>query len=133
MRLLHAIWIGLGCSAAIAQEPSGDAARGEALYERIACYSCHGYNGTGLTPLTKASGALASESVFLTYMRLRGEKTQLVPSRRMPHYSEDVMSDDEVRDLYAYLMTLEDDAPPAEEIPPLESLLDAARKKVQAQ
>lgn len=108
----------------------GSAERGAALFESIACYTCHGYNGTGLVPLTpETSGVLQNEATFITYLRLRGEKTQLVPSRRMPVYREDVLSDDDARDLYAYIATFADDAPAVEDIQPLDELLDDAKRR----
>lgn len=132
MRALAIILFASIPAPSVAQEISGDPQRGEDLFESIACYSCHGYDGTGMTPLsTKTSGALSSEAVFLTYMRLRGEKMQLVPSRRMPHYSQDVLSDDDARDLYAYLVTLEDDTPPIEEIPALKEILENAQESLE--
>ena len=111
-----------------AQSDEADPAKGERLFLDIGCYSCHGYNGTGRVPLsTETSGLLGSETAFLAYMRLRGEKAQLYPSREMPHYGTEVISDGELLDLYAYLVSLDDDPPALEDIPVLQDLIDDAK------
>lgn len=111
-----------------AQSDEADRQRGERLFLDIGCYSCHGYNGTGRVPLsTETSGLLGSETAFLAYMRLRGEKAQLYPSREMPHYGTEVISDEALLDLYAYLVSLEDNPPALEDIPALQDLIDEAK------
>ena len=120
----------LAAPAVYAQEPSGDAGRGEAEFQRYACYTCHGFNGTGMTPLSKAtSGILSREDVFLTYLRLRGELNPMNPSRSMPHYGNEVMSDEQAKDIYAYLVSLNDDPPALEDIPAFVELLEDAERR----
>ena len=111
-----------------AQSDAADPANGERLFLDIGCYSCHGYNGTGRVPLsTETSGLLGSETAFLAYMRLRGEKAQLYPSREMPHYGTEVISDEALLDLYTYLASLEDDPPALADIPVMQDLIDEAK------
>ncbi len=114
---------------AFGQDVTGDVERGEALFLSIACYSCHGFNGTGMTPLSKTtSGLLSNEAAFVAYMRLRGEKAQLYPSRQMPHYGEEVVSDEQLLDLYAYLISLDDQPPAMEDTAVLQDILEHARE-----
>jgi len=130
MRLLIALALPLIGPLAMAQEATGDAEQGKELFLGYACYSCHGYHGTGMTPLSKeTSGILSREDVFLTYLRLRGELNPMNPSRNMPHYAEEVMSDDQARDIYAYLVSLNDDPPALEEIPAFVDILDDAERR----
>lgn len=130
MRLLNALTLTLIAVPAMAQDTSGDAEQGKELFLNYACYSCHGYHGTGMTPLSKeTSGVLSREDVFLTYLRLRGELNPMNPSRSMPHYGEEVMSDEQARDIYAYLISLHDDPPALEEIPAFVEILEDAERR----
>ena len=102
--------------------------RGNALFLDYACYSCHGYHGSGRTPLDPAtSGILSSEALFIRYLRLRGDQHPVNPSNSMPHYAEAVLSDAQAKDLYAYLVSLDHDAPAVEDIPVFRELLDDAQ------
>lgn len=117
------------CQPLCAQEASGDAQRGARLYLDFACYTCHGYHGTGMTPLSReASGVLSSQDLFLTYLRLRADQRPVNPSRAMPHYSSDVLDDEQALDIYAYLVALRDDPPQIEDIPAFMEILQAAQE-----
>ena len=93
-RLLGFFGLVLGASLLMAQgAPS--AARGEQTYMRVGCYQCHGTNGQGndagpaLTPRTMPAVAMAA------FIR--------VTPGRMPVYPEEVLSDEEVADIVAFL------------------------------
>jgi cytochrome c553 len=95
-----------------AQDVSGDIEKGERLFYSFACYSCHGYGGTGRTPLSsETSGILSSETRFLTYLRLRADQNPINPNNSMPNYAASTLSDEQALDIYAYLRSLNDDSP----------------------
>lgn len=103
----------LSAAAGIAQTPSpaGDAENGKRLYMQNGCYECHGTVGQGagnnptapkLAPKPIALGAM------IAYVRK--------PSGGMPPYTSKVMSDAEVADVRAYLLTIPE-PPPVKNIP----------------
>jgi len=96
---------GVGVSmlaAAWAQDaPQGDAARGKQLYLADGCFTCHGRSGQG--------GAYNSPTPILahTAMPFDGFKAQLRdPADNMPAYSDAVLSDKDVADIYAFVQSL---------------------------
>ena len=81
--------------------PSGDAAEGRRLYLAVGCFTCHGRSGQG--------GAMNGPAPILarTAMPFDGFTGQLrQPVSDMPAYSEIVMSDRQIADIYAFLQTL---------------------------
>lgn len=128
--VVSAVLAGLAGTAA-AQMPlgeiTGDAETGKQLYYDHACYGCHGYTGeTGHQMKLVGSGFLLNEQTFIIYLRLRAEQNPILPSETMPNYPENALSDDEARDLYAYIRTFADNAPPLEEIPTLNAIIESA-------
>ena len=108
-------------------EITGDAETGKQLYYDHACYGCHGYTGeTGHQMKLVGSGFLLNEQTFIIYLRLRAEQNPILPSETMPNYPENALSDDEAKDLYAYIRTFADNAPPLEEIPTLNAIIESA-------
>lgn len=115
---------------ALAQAPAataaGNAIAGRQLYFDHACYSCHGYTGeTGVRALV-GSGFLLNEAAFRTFLRLRADQNPTLPSTAMPNYPEESLSDAEVSDLFAYVRTFTSHAPPLEDIPTLNAIIEAA-------
>lgn len=109
---------------------AGDIVAGEKLYLDQGCYSCHGYNGTGRTPLVGgASGIMTNEDLFVRFLRLRGEQDPLPPSNSMPSYSADVLPDEAARDIYAYISSLSDDPPAVEDIDVFVDLIERTAKE----
>jgi mono/diheme cytochrome c family protein len=88
--------------AARAQDaPPDDAAEGKRLYLAVGCFLCHGRSGQG--------GAMNGPAPILarTAMPFDGFKGQLrQPATDMPAYSEKVMSDQQIADIYAYVESL---------------------------
>lgn len=128
----HRCLLLLFCVAAplAAQQPSGDRERGLELYLEFACYSCHGYNGTGRTPLSReTSGILGSEALFVSYLRLRADQNPINPRNTMPNYDAATLSDQQAIDIYAYLLSLSDDPPEIEEVPALMDVLESAERR----
>ena len=87
--------------------PTGNAENGKRLYVRNGCYQCHGYDGHG-----GAGAKLAPRPIpvaaLIAYVRR--------PAGSMPIYTDKVMSDAELTDVWAYLKTIPDGRP-AKEIP----------------
>lgn len=87
--------------AASAQDkaPTGDAARGKQIYAADGCYECHGYAGQG--------ARLTGPPVARTRLPYAGFVRQLrQPADEMPPYTEQVLSDRDIADMFAYLQSL---------------------------
>ncbi|MDX1404834.1 MAG: cytochrome c [Woeseiaceae bacterium] len=114
----------------LAQGASGDAKNGKDLYYDFACHACHGYNATMRVPLVgDASGIMSDEQLFLSYLRLRADQNPVNPKNSMPNYAAATLSDEQALDIYAYIRSLEDDAPELEEIPVFVEILETARQR----
>lgn len=88
--------------AAQAQEaPRGDAANGKRLYLANYCYTCHGRVGQG-GAYNGPAPALAKTA--MPYEGLVGQTRN--PSNDMPGYSAQVLPDQALADIYAYLQSL---------------------------
>jgi mono/diheme cytochrome c family protein len=94
--------LGAWSTGALAQDaPPGDAANGKRVYLADGCFTCHGRAGQG--------GAYNGPAPILakTAMPFEGFKMQLRnPSNDMPAYSEPVMSDKEIADIFAFAQSL---------------------------
>jgi mono/diheme cytochrome c family protein len=93
--------------AAAQDAPTGDVANGKKVYLADGCFMCHGRVGQG--------GAYNGPAPVLakTEMPFEGFKGQLrQPVQDMPAYSEAVMSDQQVADIYAFLQSLPGRADP---------------------
>ena len=89
--------------------PPGNAANGKKIYAAYGCYECHGYEGQGGAGSRLAPGPPPFAYVA-SYVRR--------PTRGMPPYTQKVMTDQEIADIYAFLLTIP--KPPAvESIPEL--------------
>jgi mono/diheme cytochrome c family protein len=81
--------------------PQGDAANGKRIYLADGCFTCHGRSGQG--------GAYTGPAPILAHTALpfdgfRGELRN--PANDMPAYSEAVLSDKEIADIYAFVESL---------------------------
>ena len=109
---------------------SGDEERGKQAYYDYACYACHGYGGIGRRNIANnSSGVLVNEQVFILYLRARADQNPEFSTQTMPHYPASSLPDDDARDIYAFIRTLEDEPPPVEDIPALQGILDAAETR----
>jgi mono/diheme cytochrome c family protein len=77
-------------------EPRGNAANGKHLFDAMGCASCHGYEGQGSRDGPKLNPPPAWP-VTLLQMRM--------PRDLMPAYRETLVSDQQVADLYAHMMS----------------------------
>jgi mono/diheme cytochrome c family protein len=88
-------------AAAQAAESSstGDALNGKRLFMTVGCYECHGTTGAG--------GGFAGPRLAPVPMPFVGVKAKLrTASGRMPVYSEAVLKDAQIADIYAYLQSI---------------------------
>ena len=104
----------LGAAIALAQS-AGNAENGKRLYLRDGCYQCHGYAGQGGRAGARIAAPKFNAQVLILYVRR--------PAGDMPAYTDKVISDLELTDIFAYLKTLPA-AKPAKEIPLLDRLRD---------
>ena len=94
--------------------PTGNLQRGKVVFETtLRCFACHGYDGqTGsprLVPMARA------EDIFLAYVRKPA-------TAGMPSFA--ATPEQELRDVYAYIRSIPQAAPPAESIPVFKGILD---------
>jgi len=107
---------------------AGDADKGAAVYYEQGCYSCHGYNGTGRTPLANnVSGMMVNEDVFLRFLRQRADRNPILPDNSMPNFAVEALSDEQARNVYAYIKTLTDNPPEVGDIPTFVKIIEAAK------
>jgi len=84
---------------ALAAEPTGDAANGKRLFMAVGCYECHGTTGAG--------GGLAGPRLAPNPLPFIAVKAKVrTASGRMPVFSEAVLKDSEIADIYAYLQSI---------------------------
>jgi mono/diheme cytochrome c family protein len=99
--LVAAFVIGSVASVRAQDAPPGDAGNGKRVYLADGCFTCHGRVGQG--------GAYNGPAPILakTAMPFEGFKMQIRnPSNDMPAYSEAVMSDQQIADIYAFVQSL---------------------------
>ena len=79
--------------------PTGDAANGKRLYMAIGCYECHGTVGQGSRPtgphIAPDPGPYEAFAALVRH-----------PRNIMPPYTTVVLSDKQLTDIYAYLLTI---------------------------
>jgi mono/diheme cytochrome c family protein len=81
--------------------PQGDAANGKRIYLADGCFTCHGRSGQG--------GAYTGPAPILAHTALPfdGFRVELRnPANDMPAYSEAVLSDKDIADIYAFVESL---------------------------
>jgi mono/diheme cytochrome c family protein len=89
----------VGLTGALAADKPGNAARGRQLYLATGCYQCHGTRGAG--------GGNAGPRLAPTPIPFEALMLQLRhPRARMPVYTDVVMPDTDVADIYAYLQSV---------------------------
>ena len=93
-----------------AAAPAGDPVKGKANFERVGCWQCHGREGQG-----GREGPRIAAPVPMAYAALSGFVR--TTSGDMPPYTEKVLSNQELTDIYAYLQSIP--APPDHKTIPL--------------
>jgi mono/diheme cytochrome c family protein len=82
-------------------DPQGDAANGKEIYLRDACFTCHGRSGQGGV-YRRPTPILARTPLPLDGFRALVRN----PPSDMPAYSEAVLSDKDIADIYAFVESL---------------------------
>ncbi len=95
---------------------AGNSDNGQRLFAKDGCYECHGYAGQGGRDGARIAATPLNLAGFLRYVRR--------PSGSMPAFTQKVVSDQELTDIYAFLKAFPA-AKPAKEIP----LLNQTRGK----
>jgi ubiquinol-cytochrome c reductase cytochrome c subunit len=80
-----------------APTPAGNAMNGAKIFVSYGCYQCHGYAGQGGAGARLAPKPIAF-AAFTKYVRK--------PTQQMPPYTAKVVSDQELADIYAFLLTI---------------------------
>ena len=79
--------------------PAGDVARGRETYRAYGCWECHGTTGAG--------GGWQGPKLAPNPIPFAGVLIQLrTPRATMPRYPENLLSDRDVADLYAFLRSI---------------------------
>ena len=87
------------CPGAEAQASTGNAKNGKQIYASFGCYECHGREGQGSVLSGPRIGPHPIQfSAFVKYIRQ--------PKGQMPPYTDKVVSEVELADIYAFLQSL---------------------------
>ena len=93
--------VALACGSLIAGAAAADAVKGKALFISNGCWQCHGIEGQG-SVATSNGKVLAPDPLpyeaFAAFVRST--------NRAMPPYSEKVLPNQDLEDIYAYLESL---------------------------
>jgi cytochrome c553 len=99
-------------TAQAAAPATGNPENGKKIFNTVGCFECHdheGQGGTGTGP--RLAGDPITFSAFVSQLRH--------PASQMPPYTEKVLSDTQVADIYSYLHSIPK-PPPASSIPLLQ-------------
>jgi len=91
-----------------ANAPQGNAANGRKLFVSFGCYQCHGYEAQGGSAGARLAPRPIPYAQLLKYVRH--------PTGEMPPFTEKVVKDAELADIYAFLRA-QPPAPDVDKIP----------------
>jgi mono/diheme cytochrome c family protein len=92
-----------------AQSPAaGNAENGKRQFVKLGCYTCHGYQGQGGGAGAKLAPHPIADTALIAYVRH--------PAGSMPPFTKKVVSDQDLKDIHAYLASVPA-PPPAKDIP----------------
>ena len=93
--------------------PRGNADNGKKLFVTYGCYQCHGYaaHGPGGDSLLGGPRIAPHPIAFPAFSKYLRQ-----PKGQMPPYTQKIASDQDVADIYAWLLTIPD-PPPVSSIP----------------
>ncbi len=112
MRIIFLAMVALA-SVAYAQDAAGNAENGKRIFMKNGCFECHGTVGQGTIAGARIGPPPLNAQGLIRYVRR--------PAGQMPAFTEKVMSDQELTDVYSYLKTIPP-AKPAKDIPLLSDL-----------
>jgi mono/diheme cytochrome c family protein len=78
--------------------PEGNAANGKKLFVAYGCYQCHGYEGQGASTGPRIGPPPLSLAFLISYVHH--------PTGQMPPYTEKVVPDQDLADIFAYLKSM---------------------------
>jgi mono/diheme cytochrome c family protein len=78
--------------------PAQNVENGKRIFVRDGCYQCHGYAGQGSIAGARLAPPVLNAQGMIRYIRR--------PAGAMPSFTDKVLSDQEVNDIYAYLKTM---------------------------
>lgn len=87
---------------ASATPPAGNAENGKKIFASYGCYQCHGYEAQGGVGARLAPRPIAF-AAFSKYIRQ--------PTGEMPPYTQKVLSEKEVADIYRFLQSIPEPKP----------------------
>ena len=96
-----------------AQDSAGNPEAGKRLYTKNGCFQCHGTVGQGTIAGVRIGPPPLNAQGLIRYVRR--------PAGQMPAFTEKVMSDRELTDVYAFLKTIPPPKP-SKDIPLLNDL-----------
>ena len=91
-----------------ANVPQGNAANGRKLFVSFGCYQCHGYEAQGGSAGPRLAPRPIPYAQLMKYVRH--------PTNEMPPFTEKVVKDSELTDIYAFLRA-QPAAPDVDKIP----------------
>ena len=100
--------VALLLSAASLAAQTGNVDNGKRQFVKLGCYTCHGYQGQGGGAGAKLAPHPIAATALIAYVRH--------PAGSMPPFTTKVVSDDDLRDIQAYLASVPA-PPPVKEIP----------------
>ena len=92
---------------------AADAEAGREAYERVGCYTCHGYQGQGAGTGPKLAPDPLPYAALANFVRQT--------SGDMPPFTPAVLPDADLQDIYAYLQSIPQ-APDVDDIPLLQDI-----------
>lgn len=98
MKKIAMFVLGMGAGLACAAAPTRDAARGQKLFMKAMCYTCHGTGGEGGRYGPKLAPHPSPWEGF--------ERQVRHPRRSMPRYTSQSVSDQDLADIYAYIRAI---------------------------
>jgi len=78
-----------------ANAPAGNATNGRKLFVSFGCYQCHGYEAQGGAAGPRLAPRPIAYAQFMKYVRH--------PTNEMPPFTEKIVKDTELNDVYAFL------------------------------
>jgi ubiquinol-cytochrome c reductase cytochrome c subunit len=97
--------------------PAADAQNGREVYLKYGCYSCHLYDGQGSSNGPRLVPLPMTLARFTTFIRNSG---------RMPPYTEKMLTDAQLADLFAYIKSLPQ-SPSPKDIPLLTRIISESK------
>jgi mono/diheme cytochrome c family protein len=105
--ILSLLLIALLIATAAFAQLKGNVENGKSLYVKNGCWQCHGYSGQGGNAGARLAQTKFVQAAFIAFVRNP-------PPGGMPPYRPKVMPDQELADVFAFILTFPE---PAKNIP----------------